>query len=78
MCGVCGGVCEKGVRVSDTLRFLTYAEGYGDFPLARQSYLELPADGRRRRCADCQSCTVNCPNGVDVQGRLIRAQRLLS
>lgn len=78
MCGACGGVCDKGVRVSDTLRFLTYAEGYGDFPLARQSYLELPEEARRRQCADCQSCTVNCPNGVDVQGRLIRAQQLLS
>jgi predicted aldo/keto reductase-like oxidoreductase len=78
MCGACGGVCDKGVAVSDTLRFLTYAEGYGDFPLARQSYLELPEEARRLRCRDCATCTVNCPNGVDVRARLIRAQQLLS
>ncbi len=78
MCGACGGVCDKGVHVSDTLRFLTYAEGYGDFPLARRSYLELPEDARRISCDRCETCTVNCPNGVEVQARLIRAQQLLS
>ena len=78
MCGTCGGVCEKGVRVADTLRFLTYAEGYRDFPLARQSYLGLPEQARQIRCADCQTCSVRCPNGVEVQARLIRAQELLA
>ena len=78
MCGTCGGVCEKGVRVADTLRFLTYAEGYRDFPLARQSYLELPEQSRQIRCSDCRTCSVRCPNGVEVQARLIRAQELLA
>jgi hypothetical protein len=76
MCGACGGVCDKGVPVPDTLRFLTYAEGYGDFPLGRQSFLELPAEARARRCADCSSCSVRCPNGVHVRDRLMRAQEL--
>jgi hypothetical protein len=78
MCGACGGVCDKGVPVPDMLRFLTYAEGYRDFPLARRSFLELPGETRRIRCADCQSCTVDCPNGVQVRARLIRAQELLA
>lgn len=76
MCGACGGVCEKGVPVADTLRFLTYAEGYGDFPLARQSFLELPETARALRCRDCRACTVRCPNGVQVRARLMRAQEL--
>jgi len=76
MCGACGGVCDRGVPVPDTLRFLTYAEGYGDFPLGRQSFLELPAEARARRCADCSSCSVRCPNGVHVRDRLMRAQEL--
>jgi predicted aldo/keto reductase-like oxidoreductase len=76
MCGACGGVCDKGVPVPDTLRFLTYAEGYGDFPLGRQSFLELPAEARALRCADCSSCSVRCPNGVQVRDRLMRAQEL--
>jgi predicted aldo/keto reductase-like oxidoreductase len=78
MCGACGGVCEKGVPVPDVLRFLTYAEGYGDFPLARRSYLELPGSVREIRCADCSACTVTCPNGVEVRARLVRAQEALA
>ena len=78
MCGACGGVCDKGVPVPDMLRFLTYAEGYRDYPLARNSYLELPEKARQIRCADCQACSVHCPNGVEVRARLIRAQELLT
>ena len=78
MCGDCGGVCDKGVRVADMLRFLTYAEGYRDFPLARQSYLELPEHARRISCSDCPTCTVNCPNGVEVRARLLRARELFA
>jgi predicted aldo/keto reductase-like oxidoreductase len=78
MCGACGGVCEKGVPVADTLRFLTYAESYGDFPLARSSFLALPEKARRIRCRDCVECTVRCANGVRVRARLERAQEMLA
>ena len=50
MCGTCGGVCDKGVPVPDVLRFLTYAEGYGQFGLARERFLELPEHVRAVRC----------------------------
>jgi len=78
MCGTCGGVCEKGAAVSDTLRILTYAEGYRQFALARERFLELPAAAQSVRCADCSTCSVHCPNGVQVRDRLIRAQTLLA
>lgn len=78
MCGACGGVCEKGVRVADALRCLTYAEGYGQFAMARERFLQLPAEARNVHCDDCATCTVNCPNGVDVRTRLIRARELLA
>lgn len=78
MCGSCRGTCEKGVPVSDMLRFLTYAEGYRQFALARDRFLALPAHLRQIRCADCRTCSVNCPNGVEVQRRLIQAQELLA
>ena len=61
MCGACGGVCDKGVPVPDMLRFLTYAEGYGQFALAREKFLELPARVRDIRCSDCGVCSVDCP-----------------
>lgn len=77
-CGACTGVCDKGVRVADTLRQLMYAEGYGQYRLARESYLGQPEEARCVSCADCRECTVACPNGVQVRDNLIRAQQLLA
>jgi aryl-alcohol dehydrogenase-like predicted oxidoreductase len=78
MCGSCRGVCDKGVPVSDMLRYLSYAEGYGQFAMARDHYLALPDDIRQIQCRDCNACTVNCPNGVEVQARLVKAQTLFA
>ena len=78
MCGSCNGVCDKGVPVPDMLRFLSYAEGYGQFAMARERFLELPDQVRSIRCADCASCSVNCPNGVRVRERVGRAQELFA
>jgi hypothetical protein len=78
MCGACGGVCDKGVPVADMLRFLTYAEGYGQFAMARESFLGMPAQVREIRCSDCSSCSVHCPNGVQVRDRVLRAQELFA
>ena len=78
MCGACGGVCEKGMPVADVLRMLSYAEGYGQFAMARGRFLELPEPVRRIRCCDCLTCSVNCPSGVEVRSRMMRAQDLLA
>jgi predicted aldo/keto reductase-like oxidoreductase len=60
------------------LRILSYAEGYGEFAMARQRYLELPGNVLKIRCRDCSSCSVDCPNDVEVRSRLIHAQALLA
>ncbi len=78
MCGQCGGVCEKGLPVPDVLRFLTYAEGYGQFALARESFLELSPPVREIRCVDCSSCSFRCACGVAVRDRMVRAQDMLA
>ena len=78
MCGACGGVCERGVPVPDVLRFLTYAEGYGQFALGREKFLQLGPEVAAVRCADCEPCTVRCPYGVQVAARLRRAQELFA
>jgi aryl-alcohol dehydrogenase-like predicted oxidoreductase len=44
MCGQCDGKCSQGLPVADVLRFLTYAEGYGQFAVGREYYQELPAE----------------------------------
>jgi len=77
-CGSCSGVCPQGLPVSDMLRILSYADGYGDFRLARERFLELPTDVRSVRCNLCPTCSINCPNGVMVSNRLTRAQEMLA
>jgi predicted aldo/keto reductase-like oxidoreductase len=78
MCGSCSGVCARGVPVPDVLRFLTYAEGYGQFAMAREHFLALPDHVKAVRCSDCASCSVDCPNGVRVRGRVMHAQELFA
>jgi len=78
MCGACNGVCARGVPVADVLRFVTYADGYGQFAMAREHYLGLPAEVRATRCGDCARCSVECPHGVEVRRQVMRAQELLA
>jgi aryl-alcohol dehydrogenase-like predicted oxidoreductase len=76
MCGHCEGQCSQGLPVADVLRFLMYAEGYGQFALGREHFQSLPAELAGVRCGSCANCTVECPNGVQVAARLHRAQQL--
>jgi hypothetical protein len=78
MCGQCDGACAKGLPVADILRCLTYADGYGQFSLGRERFLELPAEVAQVRCDSCSTCTVDCPHGVRVSERLARAQELFA
>ncbi len=78
MCYGCVGQCPKGLPVTDMLRYLTYADGYGQFALARDHFRKLPAHIRSVNCGDCSSCAVDCRNGVDVARRLRKAQELLA
>jgi predicted aldo/keto reductase-like oxidoreductase len=78
MCGECDGTCRQGLQVADMLRFLTYADGYGQFALGRERFLELSAEQVGVRCAECPGCTVECPHGVKVAKQLTRAQELFT
>ena len=77
-CGECDGGCAKGLQVADTLRILTYADGYGQFALARERFNELPPHHATVRCGDCNECTVTCPHGVRASERIARAQELFA
>ena len=78
MCGKCEGTCARGLPVAAILRYLSYADGYGQFALGREKFQELPAEKAAVRCGDCESCTVSCPYGVQVAGRVHRAQELFA
>ena len=78
MCGECRGQCPKGLPVSDMVRFVMYADGYGQFGLGRENFLRLAAEHQEVRCGDCATCAVRCPHGVQVAQRLMRAQELFA
>jgi uncharacterized protein len=78
MCGQCDGTCQKGLPVADVLRYLTYADGYGQFELGRENFSALQPEHAAVRCGDCNDCTVACPHGVRVRHRIARAQELFA
>jgi aryl-alcohol dehydrogenase-like predicted oxidoreductase len=78
MCYGCKGKCPNGVPVADELRFLAYHDFGGSYSQAHSNFLTLPNAIRSVRCSDCSACAIDCPNGVDVRQRLIRAQELLA
>lgn len=78
MCHQCSGQCPQGMRVADTIRYLSYNDFYGQYALGREHYQTLPESVRAIRCADCSECVIQCPNGVHVQERLVRAQELFA
>ncbi len=78
MCGSCEGTCARGLAVSDIIRYVSYAEGYGQFQLGRENFLQMESGHQAVRCADCSQCTVRCPNGVRVAERVALAQELFA
>jgi uncharacterized protein len=78
MCYECKGKCPNGVPVTDELRYLAYHDFGGDFHQARDNFARLPKAIRDVRCGDCSDCAIQCPNGVEVRNRLMRAQYLLA
>jgi hypothetical protein len=77
-CGQCAGKCPKGLPVSDLVRFVMYADGYGQFPLGRENFQRMSAEHQAVRCGDCSSCAINCPHGVRVMEQAMRAQELFA
>jgi hypothetical protein len=78
MCGECDGHCAKGLPVADVLRYVMYADGYGQFELGRDHFKRLPAELASVRCSHCPTCTVKCRFGVRVPERLSRAQEMFA
>jgi len=78
MCGKCDGQCPKGLPARDLVRFVMYADGYGQFGLGRENFQRMSAEHRAIRCGDCASCAIKCPNGVRVAEQAMRAQELFA
>jgi len=78
MCGLCEGQCPKGLPVANMLRFVMYAEDYGQFALGREHFQALSAEHQSVRCNDCETCAIQCPYGVRVAERLTRGQSIFA
>jgi aryl-alcohol dehydrogenase-like predicted oxidoreductase len=78
MCGTCAGQCPQGLPVADMVRFVMYADGYGQFPLGREHFQRMSAEQQAVRCDQCPTCVVQCPHGVTVAERMMRAQELFA
>jgi predicted aldo/keto reductase-like oxidoreductase len=78
MCGQCDGQCPKGLPVGDMVRFVMYADGYGQFPLGREHFQRMAVEHQAVKCGECPACVVQCPHGVTVAERMIRAQELFA
>ena len=78
MCGQCADQCPQGLPVGDMVRFVMYADGYGQFPLGREHFLRMSAEHQAVRCDQCPTCVVQCPHGVTVAERMMRAQELFA
>jgi predicted aldo/keto reductase-like oxidoreductase len=78
MCYECKGQCPKGLPVTDILRFLAYHDFCGNYHQAVANFRDLAKEIRDVRCSGCSECAIQCPNGVHVRDRLVRAQELLA
>lgn len=75
-CTGCNDKCPKGVSVREINRCLGYAYGYNDIELAQENYEALPRSNRLDNCADCDECTVQCVNGLDLTENVRKAREL--
>ena len=78
MCGTCNGQCPQGLPVGDMVRFVMYADGYGQFPLGREHFQRMAPEHQAVRCNLCPTCVVQCPHGVAVAQQMLRAQELFA
>lgn len=77
-CGTCTGMCPSGVAISDVNRALMYAEGYGDYELARSTYQELPPAASGLACTSCTEPACRCINGIPIAERMRHAHAMLA
>ena len=77
MCGACEGSCPKQVAISDVMRCMMYAEGYGNLALGQGEYRSLPTSARASQCLSCTGCVAKCVNGLKIGQRMAQAHSLL-
>lgn len=80
-CLGCRQHCESRIdgelNVADTLRYLMYADSYGDLEKGREGYNRLSDAEKKLDSVSLAKATAACPQGIDIARRLERARRKL-
>jgi predicted aldo/keto reductase-like oxidoreductase len=73
-CRQCIKQCPKNLPIPDMMRAYMYAHGYSRPRQAKETLFEagITADP----CKDCRVCTVNCPKGFNVSGKIADISRV--
>ncbi len=81
-CAFCNHICESRVagdlRIAEQLRYLMYAESYGDHMGAREKYAALSPGQRNFEGVDLGAAMAACPRRIDIAARLQAAKALLA
>jgi predicted aldo/keto reductase-like oxidoreductase len=75
-CSQCLDQCRYGTGGLDAARIAMYSEGYRDGRLAAERAVEVAS--AVRACADCEGCTVDCSQGIDIKATAKRASLFLA
>jgi predicted aldo/keto reductase-like oxidoreductase len=74
-CSACLDQCQYGIGGLDAARIAMYSEGYRDLRLAMERVVDVAS--AVKTCAECEDCTVDCSQGIDIKGAARRAVTFL-
>ena len=78
-CSFCAGCidqCRFGIGGMDVARIRMYLEGYRDSELALRNGREVV--DKVGLCSDCEGCSVNCSQGINIKASAQQILRFLS
>jgi predicted aldo/keto reductase-like oxidoreductase len=55
-----------------------YADGYGNYELARSTYDELQQNESAFACSNCTECVAHCANGLNIADKMQKARMLFA
>lgn len=75
-CSRCLDQCRYGIGGLDVARIAMYSEGYGDARLAAERAGDVAMS--LKNCNECEGCTVQCSQGIDIKAAAERALSFLA
>lgn len=75
-CSSCFDQCRHGTGGQDVARIAMYSDGYGDARLAAERAGEVVLSVRT--CVECEGCTVQCSQNIDIKAAANRVSLFLT